>query len=155
MDETWQPHTCGRMFQEGGSPKGSSEVFRIAKQGPWWPGLGGAWHMSPASVDLVPCHPPPRPQHRGLTLGGALHVSTAVLKEASGPPQGYRSQGHTLGTWAKRGHRSEEGPSPSQGVWWEDGTRAEAAPRISQEKSSRRERGVPAGAWTQEGRRLA
>ena len=54
-------------------------------------------------------------------------MSTVVLKEASDPPQGYRSQGHTLGTQAKRGHQSEEGPSPSQGVWWKDGIGAEGS----------------------------
>ena len=64
-------------------------------------GLAGAPGFAPAAA-----HPPP--QHRGLTLAGALHVSTAVLKEASDPPQGYCSQGHTLGTRATRGHRSEE-----------------------------------------------
>lgn len=82
-------------------------------------GLAGAPGSPPAAH--------PWPQHRGLTLGGALHVSTVVLKEASDPPQGYRSQGHTLGTQAKRGHQSEEGPSPSQGVWWKDGIGAEGS----------------------------
>lgn len=146
MDETWQPQTCGRICsREWGSQRAVQKFSELQSKDPGGQGLEvpGTCHQHPWTGRcpwFPPCRPPLAPAQRPHS-GRALHVSTVVLKEASDPHLGIPFTRTHSGHTGQRGHQSEEGPSPSQGVWWKDGigSRREHLGSLSRNQVAERE----------------